>query len=599
MQKLLRYLRPYTWSVLAIIALVGIQVVTTLELPHQMSEIVNVGIVQRGVEGSPTSPQVLAAIQAASTESQIGYIVYRGALMLGITLLSMIGAIGAGLYASKVSAAVARDIRVDLFSKVENFSLEEFDTFSPSSLVIRSTNDIQQIQQMTFMLLRMATMAPMTAIGAVIMAMRTNLSLSWIIGITIPLLLVTIGIVIAYGMPLFRSIQQKTDYLNLVAREGLTGTRVIRAFGQEAAQQERFAVANDELTDTAIKVNKVMVTLMPIMQILVQMTTVAIIWFGAHYVADGNLQIGDMMAFLQYAMQVLFSVLMLSFIFVMYPRAAVSAERVNEVLEVVPTITDSDDTRSLHNTTPSVEFRNVTFAFAGSEEAAVRDVSFTAKGGTTTAIIGSTGSGKTTILNLIERLYDPTAGTVLVNGVDIKQAKQQDLRQRIGYVPQKASLFSGTIAENIKFGRQDATNEEIHSALSIAQARDFVEELELGLEAPVAQGGANFSGGQKQRLAIARALVKDADIYLFDDSFSALDLKTDAALRKALKPKLTNAVNIIVAQRVTTIIDADMIIVLDDGAIVGSGTHAELLASNTIYQEIVRSQMTAEELNHE
>ena len=618
---------------LLVLLFVGIQVTCNLRLPKEMSDIVNVGIVQKGIPGNmQTDPAVAAQVAEAMsvaptsiTANQRAYFIEKGALMLGITLLAGVAAVLAGYFASRVSAAVARDLRVDIFSKIEYFSLLEFDRFSTASLIIRSTNDIQQVQQMTFFILRLATMAPLTALGALYMSLHTDASLTWVLGVTLPLLFITIGILIYYGMPIFRSIQTKTDHLNLIAREGLTGVRVIRAFNRQPTQQARFTDANDDLTGATVKVNRMMVTMMPIMQLLMQFTTIAIIWFGSHHINDMTMRLGDMMAFLQYAAQILFSILMLSMIFVMYPRASVSAERINEVLETIPSIEDPPvvasgaqdkgtkaepeagvvqsvtaesgvGTVQSADTAPSVEFKGVTFAFQGGEEAATCNISFATPTDTVTALIGSTGSGKSTILNLIVRLYDVTSGAVLVDGVDVRDISQHRLRESIGYVPQRAVLFNGTIAENIRFGKSDATDEEVWRALEIAQASDFVSALPDGIESHVAQGGVNLSGGQKQRLAIARAIVKKPRIYLFDDAFSALDLKTDAALREALKPELKNAVTLIVAQRISTIVDADQILVLDEGCVVGRGTHDELLATNRVYREIAQSQMTEEEL---
>jgi ATP-binding cassette subfamily B protein len=604
MLKLARYLKPYTWLCLLVVLFVLIQVACTLRLPREMSDIVNYGIIQRGIPGNmqtdaSVAAQVAEAVRTAGasiTDLQRSYFMEKGALMLAITLVAGCAAVCAGFFASRISAAVARDLRRDIFSKIENFSLTEFDRFSTASLIIRSTNDIQQVQQMTFFLLRLATMAPATAIWALFLMLQTDASLAWILGITLPLLLLTIGILIYFGMPVFRSIQAKTDHLNLVAREGLTGVRVIRAFDREPMQQARFAEANDDLAETTIKVNRMMVTMMPVMQLLMQFTTIAIIWFGAHLINDMTMRLGDMMAFLQYAMQILFSVMMLSMIFIMYPRASVSGERINEVLDTEPVIEDPPRALGSATARPSVQFRDVSFKFAGSEEHAVCGIDFTSESDTITAIIGSTGSGKSTILNLIVRLYDVTSGAVLVNGVDVREMSQHYLHELIGYIPQRAVLFDGTIAENIRFGREDASEEEIEAALELAQAFDFVSELDEGVDSFVAQGGTNFSGGQKQRLAIARAIVKDPQIFLFDDSFSALDLKTDAALRAALAPMLRKAVTIIVAQRISTIVDADQILVMDEGRIAGRGTHDELMRDCRIYREIAQSQMTDEEL---
>ena len=604
MIKLLKkyLLKPYWLFIIAIVVFTGIQVGAQLTLPNLMSDIIDVGIMQKGVTGSMTNSAVLAKISAATNSTQMHYLLTVGGKMLGVALLIIIGAIFAGLFCSKASAALARDLREKIFARVEKFSLKEFDRFSTASLIIRSTNDVQQVQQMTFMLFRLGMMSPFMVVIALIMAIQKGKQLSFIILAIIPILLIAIGVAMVFVMPLFRKVQEKTDRLNMVAREGLTGVRVIRAFNRQGFQQNRFKAANDDLTDTFMTVMGRIVILLPVVTFIVMIAEAAAVWFGSHMIGAGTLEVGNLMAFIQYAMQVLMSLMMLAMILIMYPRAAVSGERIMEVLNTDSSINDPDKAttekaeKELATAPVSLEFKDVSFNFGGGEENAVENITFKAKAGTTTAIIGSTGSGKSTILNLAERLYEVTEGAVLVNGIDVKDHTQFDLHDRIGYIPQKAVLFSGTIAENIRFGKPDATDEEVMEALKTAQAEDFITEQEEGIEAYVAQGGTNFSGGQKQRLAIARALVKKPQIYLFDDSFSALDLETDANLRAALKPLLKDALAVIVAQRISTIMESDQIIVLNEGKIVGLGTHKELLASNNVYQEIAKSQLSEEEL---
>ncbi|MCL2655465.1 MAG: ABC transporter ATP-binding protein/permease [Coriobacteriia bacterium] len=612
MIKLLKkyLLKPYWLFVIAILVFTAAQVGGQLTLPNITSNVINVGIMQRGVEGdAQNNPTVKSAVAKAMTShtkatnsKQMNYILKEGGLMLGVTLLMAVGAIFAGLFCSKATAALARDLREKVFTKVEHFSLREFDKFSTASLIVRSTNDVQQVQQMTFMLFRLGLLAPMMVIVALIMAINKGGELALIFAVIIPLLLLVMGVAIVFVMPLFRSVQEKTDRLNTVAREGLTGVRVIRAFNRQGFQQNRFKTANDTLTDTFMTAMGRVVLMFPIVMFIVSIAQVAAVWFGGHMISAATLNIGNMMAFIQYMMQVLMMLMMFAMILIMYPRAAVSAERILEVLNTEPVILDPNTAtkekaeKELAIAPVSLEFKDVAFSYEGGEEDAVEGVTFKAGTGTTTAIIGSTGSGKSTILNLAERLYDVTEGQILVNGIDVKDHTQYDLHDRIGYIPQKAVLFSGSIADNIRYGKPDATDEEVIEALKTAQAEDFIEELDEGIEAYVAQGGTNFSGGQKQRLAIARALVKKPEIFLFDDSFSALDLQTDANLRAALKPLLKGSLAVIVAQRISTIMDADQIIVLDEGKVVGLGTHKELLASNNVYQEIAKSQLSEEEL---
>lgn len=588
MTKILKYFKPYTsWITVIFLLTIG-QVTAVLELPKMMSNIVDIGIIGKGI-----ADPLLRGTATSST--QLNYILSHGALMLLVAAISMLCSVSAGYGASRVSAGVARDLREKVFTKVEAFSLADIDKFSIASLIIRSTNDIAQVQQITFMLLRIALVAPLTAIGAIFMSYRTDAGLSWILGVAVPILVGVIAGMGIYAMPLFRRVQKQADALNLVAREGLTGVRVIRAFNRVSTQAERFDEANTDLTGTTLKVNGIMVTLMPIISLIVQLVLVAIIWFGADLIAAGTGEIGGLMAFLQYAMNIMFSLMMLSMIFIMIPRASVSAERIAEVLVVEPSIADGPGCKT--DDEASIKFEDVSFSFHGAEQPSLNNISFSAKAGTTTAIIGSTGSGKSTLINLVLRLYDPSTGKISISGCDAKDFVLEDLRALIGYTPQKALLFSGTIAENLLVGRENATEEDMWHALEIAQAKDFVSNLPEQLEAPVAQGGLNFSGGQKQRLAIARAIIARPRIYLFDDTFSALDMATDAKLRAALKPETRDSVVITVAQRISAVSQADQIIVLDDGRIVGLGTHEQLLAGNEVYREIAASQLSEEEMS--
>lgn len=517
--------------------------------------------------------------------------------MLLVAIGGAMATIASGYLASRFTAGIAQALRSALFARVERFSFQEYDRFSAASLIIRNTADVTQIQQASFMMVRLALIAPFTFLGAVVAALTTNMQLSWIIGVTIPLILVVIAIGGRYVLPLFRQVQEKADHLNLVAREGLTGVRVIRAFNRQPTQRARFTAANDDLTDTNLKVSYTMVALMPSLMLILQFASVAIIWVGANLIDIGSLQVGDMMAFLQYASMMLMSIMMLMAVVMFLPRANVAAERIAAVLDTEPAITDpAAPVEPEEMGAPSVELRDVTFYYDRAEEPSLSSVSFVAPAGTTTAIIGSTGSGKTTILNLIERLYDTTDGEVLVNGHNVRDYRQADLRGRIGYIPQRTTLFSGTVRSNLAMGSEDATDEEMWAALEEAQAADFIREIGEGLDAPVTQGGTNFSGGQRQRLTIARALVRRPDIYLFDDSFSALDLRTDSAVRRAIVDRTREAVVIVVAQRISTIKAADQILVLENGAIAGRGTHDELMSSSEVYREIAASQLTEEEL---
>lgn len=523
------------------------------------------------------------------------YIWKIGGLMLVVAALGMAASIAASYFSSKAAMGLGKDLRRKVFTHVENFSLQDFDQIGTASLITRTTNDITQIQQVVIMMLRMVVSAPIMLIGGVIMAISKDAKLSLVILGTIPILIGTILLVLKKGVPLFKLVQKRLDHLNLVLRENLTGIRVIRAFNREKLEQSRLQKANKDLTDVSIKVNKMMAFLLPVMMLMMNLTVVAVIWFGSIRIDHNAMQIGDLMAFIQYVMQIMFAIVMASMMFVMIPRAAVSANRINEVLELKPTLLDEGNA-SPTKERGTLEFENVTFSYPGAEEPVLSNISFQAQSGEVTAIIGGTGAGKTTLVNLIPRFYDVSSGAIRVNGVDIREVTHTELRSKIGYVPQKALLFSGTIAENIRFGKKDATEEEIEHAARIAQAEDFIGKMENQYNSTISQGGSNVSGGQKQRLSIARALVRKPDIYIFDDSFSALDYKTDAKLRAALKEETKDSTVVIVAQRVSTVVNADRIIVLDKGKVAGMGTHKELLKHNDVYREIVESQLSEEEI---
>jgi ATP-binding cassette subfamily B protein len=527
---------------------------------------------------------------------QSNYILHAGILMLLISLLSAACTVAVGLLAARAAAGLSKNLRKDIFTKVESFSNTEFDKFSTASLITRTTNDITQIQMLVIIMIRMVIYAPIMGVGGVIRALGKSSSMSWIIMLAVVVLLGLILTVFTVAMPKFKIIQKLIDRLNLVTRENLTGMMVIRAFNTQAFEERRFDKANKDLTNTNLFVNRVMVFMMPAMMLIMNGVTLLIVWVGARQIADSAMQVGDMMAFMQYAMQILFSFLMLSMMFIMIPRASVSAQRVAEVLETKPTIVNPKQPKQFDKVEGIVEFKNVTFRYPGAEADALKNISFTALPGQTTAFIGSTGSGKTTLINLIPRFYDVTNGQVLIDGLDVREVTQHDLREKIGYVPQKGALFSGTIESNLKYADEHATTAAINRAAEIAQAMEFINEKPEGIATEISQGGANVSGGQKQRLSIARALVKKPVIYIFDDSFSALDFKTDAALRKALKTQTEASTVLIVAQRISTIISAEQIIVLEDGKVVGAGTHKELMETCETYQEIALSQLSKEEL---
>lgn len=556
-----------------VLVLLFVQSLSTLYLPNLMSDIVDNGIIK----------------------GNIPYILRIGEYMLGVTVIGVICAVLASLLASKASAGFGQILRSKVFTQVENYTLHEFDKLGTSSLIVRTTNDIMQVQQLVNMMLRMMVMAPLTMVGGIIMAVYTNAQLSLIIVVVIPILALAIFAVLGRGIRLFKLMQDKVDRLNRVLRENLTGIRVIRAFHRTDSESRRFDAANADLTDTSITVYKIMAALMPVMMLVINFSTVAIIWYGGIRINNGDMQIGNLMAFLQYVMQIMFSVMMVSMMSFLIPRGQASAVRINEVLDTNPEIVDTKQVKQPDSRKGYVEFRNVTFSYPGAEEPAVSNISFHIDPGEVTAIIGGTGSGKSTLVSLIPRFYDIASGSILVDGVDVRDMSQASLRSRIGLVPQKAVLFTGTIAENIRYGKEDASAKEIAHAAEVAQATEFIADMKEGFDAVIAQGGANVSGGQKQRLSIARALLRRPEIYLFDDSFSALDFKTDAKLRAALKNEVADATVLIVAQRVSTVMDADRIIVVEEGRIAGIGVHRELMKTCQVYREIVSSQLSEEE----
>ncbi len=569
------YLRPYTRQLVLVMALLLAQAITNLYLPSLNADIINNGI----------------------ATGDIPYILRIGAVMLAVTALMGVTAVVGVYFGSKTSMAFGRDVRAAIFRKVETFSQTEVNQFGTPSLITRNTNDVQQVQMVVMMALNMMILAPVMAIGGIIMAVREDAVLSLILVVVLPLMAAFLYFVVSRAMPLFKAVQIKIDRINQVTRETLSGVRVIRAFVRDEYEQRRFEVANSDLTDTSIKVNRIFAFMIPSLFGILNLTTVAVMWFGSLRVASGAMPIGNLTAYLTYIAMILMAVMMGTVMFAMVPRAAASAERIQAVLDVEPSVGDPDSpTLPRADFAGHIEFRNVEFRYPGAEDPVLRDISFSAGPGELTAIVGSTGSGKSTLVNLIPRFYDVSGGAVLIDGVDIREMRQEDLWRTIGFIPQRAFLFSGTVGSNLRYGDVDATDEELWRALDIAQGRSFVTEMPEQLAAPITQGGTNVSGGQRQRLAIARALVKRPEIYVFDDSFSALDFKTDSQLRAALKKETLEDTVIVVAQRVSTIMNADRIIVMDCGTIAGMGTHDELMESNATYREIVYSQLSQEEV---
>lgn len=573
MRKVGTYVLTYKWMILLIFLFIFFQALSQLYLPTLMGDIVDNGVVA----------------------GNIPYIWKIGFWMLLVAAIGVVMSVYVSKYAAKVAMGVGRDIRHDVFTHVSDFSLEEFDKVGTASLITRTTNDVTQLQQALTMVLRMFLMAPFMLIGGLIMALSKDVKLSLVIFIAIPFIVVTIYFIMKKGYPLFQGVQKKLDQLNLVFRENLTGIRVIRSFAKEPEERRRLQTANEDLTSVSIKVNRLMAFTMPLMMLLMNMTTVFIIWFGGLRIDVGSMEIGDLMAFIQYVMLIMFALMMASMMFVIIPRASVSADRIQEVLEIETKDIVQGNTSFAGNQS-ELQFSDVTFYYPKADEPAIANISFTSEPGKVTAIIGGTGSGKTTLLQLIPRFYEITSGEITLNNLNITAAPVEEVRAKIGLIPQQALLFSGTIAENIRFGNPTATDGDLKRAAEIAQASEFIEKLPEKYETHIEQGGTNLSGGQKQRLSIARALVRRPEIYLFDDSFSALDYQTDKKLRQALQTETVNATMIVVAQRVSTIMDADQIIVLDRGKIVGKGTHDELLATNEVYQEIVTSQFEEGEM---
>ncbi|TVT18275.1 ABC transporter ATP-binding protein/permease [Amycolatopsis acidiphila] len=571
--RLLRsYLRPYRQELAIVLVLQMIGTVASLYLPSLNADIIDFGVVR----------------------GDTGYIVSTGAWMLVVTLLQIICSVGAVFFSARAAMGFGRDVRAGIFHRVGEFSAREVAHFGPPSLITRTTNDVQQVQLLVVMVCTMLVTAPIMCFAGIVLALNEDLGLSWLLLVCVPVLLIAIGSIVIRMVPQFRRMQERIDQVNRVLREQLTGIRVVRAFVREKAETNRFADANATLTDTALRVGRLQALIFPTVMLILNASSIAVLWFGAHRVDTGEMQIGALTAFLNYLLQILMSVMMATFISMMIPRAAVCAERINEVLDTESSVRPAAAPVRELRARAEVEFRGVEFRYPGAAEPVLRDISFRAEPGTTTAIVGSTGAGKTTLLSLIPRLIDVTAGTVLVDGVDVRELEPDVLWSRVGLVPQRPYLFTGTVASNLRYGNPDATDEELWQALEVAQARDFVEEMPGGLAAPIAQGGTNVSGGQRQRLSIARALVRRPEVFLFDDSFSALDLATDAALRTALRPHTQQAALIVVAQRISTILGADQILVLDNGAIVGAGNHHELLDTCPTYVEIVQSQLTTE-----
>lgn len=574
MRKLMRFLKPFTVMVTGLLVLVFLQTLSDLYLPTLMKDIINNGV----------------------TQGDTGKILEIGGVMLLVAGGGVICALISSYLSAKAAVGFGRDLRNTVFKRVESFSLHEFDKIGTATLITRTTNDINQVQMVLILIMRMMIAAPMMIIGGLMLAYHEDKKLTLVLAVAIPVLAITIVLIALKVIPLFKLAQKKVDKINLILREKLTGVRVIRAFNTVEHETERFEKANVDLTENYIKVNKIMAFMMPAIMLIMNVTLLSVLWFGGKLISNGEMDLGKLSAFTQYAMQIMFSMVMLSMMFIMIPRAQASAERINEILDTSPGINDSDEIKDCFIGKGFVELKDVTFSYHGAEEPALKNISFLARPGEITAIIGSTGSGKSTLVNLIPRFYDIDSGSILVDGVDVRETSQECLRAKIGYVPQKAVLFSGTITDNIKFGCESATDDDVRHAAEIAQANGFISEMDGGYDHVIAQGGTNVSGGQKQRLSIARALVRKPEIYIFDDSFSALDFKTDAALRAALKKEIAQSTVIIVAQRVGTVMDADRIIVLDEGRVAGMGVHKELLKTCEVYHEIVSSQLSEEEI---
>lgn len=575
-----KYLGPYRWAVVAVLVLQLVQTLAALYLPSLNADIIDDGVVV----------------------GDIGYIWRTGGWMLVVSLGQVVASVVAVYFGAQVATAFGRDLRRDLFHTVQTYSAREMAQFGAPTLITRGTNDVQQVQMTVLMTFTIMVMAPIMLVGGVILALAEDVTMSGLLLIIVPVLAATAGVIVWRMVPHFRRMQKRIDAINSVLREQITGLRVVRAFVREHREKERFGVVNEELFDTSLRAGRLMALTFPVVMLVMNMASVLVLWFGAREIEAGGMEIGSLTAFLSYIMYILMAVMMSTMIFMMIPRASVAAERIGEVLETESSVVDPESPVALvpaDDGEPAprgrVTFEDVEFRYPGAEAPVLHDLTFAAEPGQITAIIGSTGSGKSTLLNLVPRLFDATGGTVRVDGIDVRDVTQRDLGSIMGLVPQKAFLFTGTVADNLRYGKPDATEEEMWAALEVAQARDFVEALPEGLESVVAQGGATFSGGQRQRLAIARAVIRKPRIYLFDDSFSALDYATDARLRAALRPQTRDATVIVVAQRVATIRDAEQILVLDHGRIVGRGTHAELLADNPTYQEIVTSQMSLEE----
>ena len=571
--RLLRtHLRPYTGLLVCVLVLQFAEVMASLYLPT-----LNADIIDKGVATGDT-----------------GYIWRMGAFMLGVSLAQGVCTVLATYLAARAAMSMGRDLRSEVFERVSDFSEREISAFGAGSLITRNTNDVQQVQMLVMMSATMLVTAPFMALGGIVMAVTRAPGLSWLIGVSVPVLLVAVGLIVGRMLPLFRSYQDKLDAINRVMREQLTGIRVIRAFVREQAETERFEDANTDIARVGERVGQLFVLLFPLVMLVLDVTIVGVIWFGGHQVGDGDVEVGTLIAFMSYLMQILMGIVMASFMTIMIPRAAVCAERISEVLATSPTITSSPDAVDTFPAPGTVEMRDVTFVYPDADARVLAEVSFTVQPGTTTAIVGSTASGKSTVVRLLARLLEASSGQVLIGGTDVRQADPEALWAQMGLVPQQPFLFAGTVASNLRLGREEATDDELWEALEVAQAKDFVSKMDGGLEAPIAQGGTNVSGGQRQRLAIARALVRRPDILIFDDSFSALDVSTDARLREAMGPATAGITKVIVAQRVSTITEADQILVLDGGHLVGSGTHTELLATCSVYREIVTSQLGAE-----